>query len=39
LKKELITILQALVAEQQERRKNVTDEVVEQFMKIRNINV
>ena len=35
LKKELIAILQKVVAEQQERRKTVTDEVVEQFMALR----
>ena len=37
LKKELIGILQKLVSEQQERRKLVTDEVVEQFMSLRNL--
>lgn len=35
LKKELIAILQKVVGEQQQRRKEVTDEVVEQFMNLR----
>ena len=38
LKKELIGILQKVVAEQQERRKLVTDEVVEQFMSLRKLD-
>lgn len=35
VKKELIGCLQALVAAHQERRKDVTDEIVQQFMEIR----
>ena len=38
LKKELITILQKVVSEHEERRKAVTDEVVEQFMTLRKLN-
>ncbi|CAG2100188.1 unnamed protein product [Medioppia subpectinata] len=38
LKKELIGILQKVVAEHQERRKTVTDEIVEQFMTPRKLN-
>jgi tryptophanyl-tRNA synthetase len=38
LKKELIVILQNLVAEHQERRKAVTDEIVEKFMTPRKLN-
>ena len=38
LKKELITVLQALVSEHQERRKTVTDDVVKEFMKPRPLN-
>ncbi|CAG2164324.1 unnamed protein product [Oppiella nova] len=39
LKKELIGILQTIVAQHQERRKAVTDEVVEQFMSLRKLNL
>ncbi|XP_071511605.1 tryptophan--tRNA ligase, cytoplasmic-like [Diadema antillarum] len=38
LKKELITILQSLVGEIQERRKQVTDDVVAEFMSPRKLN-
>jgi len=38
LKKELIAILQKLVAEHQERRKTITDAVVMEFMKPRKLN-
>lgn len=38
LKKELITILQKLVAEHQEQRKTVTDDVVLEYMKPRKLN-
>ncbi|XP_025016949.1 tryptophan--tRNA ligase, cytoplasmic [Tetranychus urticae] len=38
LKKELITILQKLVAEHQERRKQVTDEMLDEFMKLRKLD-
>jgi len=38
LKKQLITILQKLVAEHQERRKNITDDVVQEYMKPRKLN-
>lgn len=37
IKKELISVLQPLVAEHQERRKFVTDEVVKQFMTPRKL--
>ncbi|XP_022245936.1 tryptophan--tRNA ligase, cytoplasmic-like isoform X2 [Limulus polyphemus] len=39
LKKELITILQGIIAEHQERRKTVTDEVVKQFMTPRKLKL
>ena len=32
LKKELITVLQKLVGDHQERRRHVTDEIVNEFM-------
>jgi len=38
LKKQLIDILQKLVVEHQERRKDVTDEVVMEYMKPRKLN-
>ncbi|XP_072167724.1 tryptophan--tRNA ligase, cytoplasmic-like [Diadema setosum] len=38
LKKELITILQSLIGEIQERRKQVTDDVVAEFMSPRKLN-
>ena len=38
LKKELIAILQKLVAEHQERRKTITDDVVFDYMKPRKLN-
>jgi len=38
LKKELIAILQKLVAEHQERRKTITDDVVLEYMKPRKLN-
>jgi len=38
LKKELIAVLQKLVAEHQERRKTVTDDVVLEYMKLRRLN-
>jgi len=38
VKKELIGVLQELVAAHQERRKLVTDEVVQQYMQIRELN-
>lgn len=37
IKKELISILQPLIAEHQERRKHVTDEVVKEFMTPRKL--
>eukprot|EP00112_Aurelia_sp_Birch-Aquarium-sp1_P017793 Seg4168.2 transcript_id=Seg4168.2/GoldUCD/mRNA.D3Y31 product="Tryptophan-tRNA ligase cytoplasmic" protein_id=Seg4168.2/GoldUCD/D3Y31 len=37
LKKELISVLQPLIAEHQERRKKVTDEVVKEFMTPRKL--
>lgn len=37
IKKELISVLQPLVAEHQERRKHVTDEVVREFMTPRKL--
>ena len=37
VKKELIGVLQALVAEHQARRKDVTDEIVRQFMEVRQL--
>jgi tryptophanyl-tRNA synthetase len=37
LKKELITILQAMVAAHQERRAKVTSEAIQEFMKIRKL--
>ena len=37
IKKELISILQPLIAEHQERRKQVTDEVVKEFMTPRKL--
>lgn len=39
LKKELIEVLQTLVGEHQERRKNVTDDVVTRYMTPRPLNV
>jgi tryptophanyl-tRNA synthetase len=38
IKKELISVLQPLVAAHQERRKEVTPEVVKQFMTPRKLN-
>ena len=38
LKKELIGVLQKLVAEHQERKKLVTDDIVKQFMTPRSLN-
>jgi len=38
LKQELIAVLQPLVAEHQERRKTVTDDLVKQFMTPRPLN-
>jgi tryptophanyl-tRNA synthetase len=38
LKKELITILQKIIAEHQERRRAVTDEIVAQYMTPRKLN-
>jgi tryptophanyl-tRNA synthetase len=38
IKKELISVLQPLVAAHQERRKKVTPEVVKQFMTPRKLN-
>ena len=38
LKKELIAILQKLVAEHQERRKTITDDIVLEYMKPRKLN-
>jgi len=38
LKQELIAVLQPLVAEHQERRKTVTDDLVKQFMNPRPLN-
>ena len=35
LKKELISVLQALVSKHQERRKKVTDDIVKTFMSYR----
>lgn len=37
IKKELISVIQPLVAEHQERRKLVTDEVVKKFMTPRKL--
>ena len=37
IKKELISVLQPLVAQHQERRKLVTDEVVKEFMTPRKL--
>lgn len=37
LKKELISVLQPLIAEHQERRKKVTDEIVKEFMTPRKL--
>lgn len=39
LKNELISVLQTLVNEHQERRKAVTDEVVQEFMTPRPLNL
>ena len=38
LKKELITVLQKLVGEHQERRSKVTDDLVREFMTPRSLN-
>lgn len=38
LKKELITVLQKLVGDHQERRRQVTDEIVKKFMTPRALN-
>ena len=38
LKKELVSVLQKLVSDHQERRKAVTDEVVYQYMASRPLN-
>lgn len=38
LKKELIGILQKIVADHQERRQSITDEIVAQFMTPRKLN-
>jgi len=38
LKKELVAILQRIVAEHQERRKTITDDVVLQYMQPRKLN-
>lgn len=38
LKKELITILQKIIAEHQERRRAVTDEIVAQYMTPRKLD-
>ncbi|CAM1154829.1 Uncharacterised protein g11429, partial [Pycnogonum litorale] len=38
LKKELISILQKVVTEHQQRRKTITDEVLEQFMTPRKLD-
>ncbi|XP_054165407.1 tryptophan--tRNA ligase, cytoplasmic-like [Oppia nitens] len=38
LKKELIGIIQKIVSQHQENRKKVTDEMVDQFMALRNLN-
>ena len=38
VKKELIGVLQEMVAEHQERRSAVTDEVVRQFMEVRPLD-
>jgi len=38
LKKELITILQRIVAEHQEQRKTITDDDVLKYMKPRKLN-
>ena len=38
LKKELVEVLKNLVGEHQERRKNVTEEMVTQFMTPRALN-
>ena len=37
LKKHLIEILQKIVSEHQERRKQVTDEIVQEYMKPRKL--
>jgi len=37
LKKELIEVLQKLVAEHQERRAKVTDEMIKEFMRPRKL--
>ena len=39
LKKELIEILQKIIAEHQERRKAVTDDVVREFMTPRKLDL
>lgn len=39
IKKELIAVLQPIVAEHQEKRAKVTDEVVDQFYKVRPLNI
>jgi len=39
LKNELVTVLQALVGQHQERRKAVTEEVVKEFMTPRPLSV
>ena len=39
LKKELIEILQRIIAEHQERRKAVTDDVVREFMTPRKLDL
>lgn len=39
LKNELVSVLQDLVGQHQERRKAVTDEVVEQFMTPRPLDL
>lgn len=38
VKKELINVLTKLVAEHQERRAKVTDEMVREYMKLRPLN-
>ena len=38
IKKELISVLQPMVAAHQERRKTVTPEIVKQFMTPRKLN-
>lgn len=37
VKKELIGVLTELVTEHQERRKNVTEDILKEFMSIRNL--